>query len=273
MRILIVGGDKRQEYLYDYFCQNQIFCDFLDDDNNKDLIKNIKQYSVVFLPVPLTTDKENIYCKSGKLNIKVNDFFDELSNVNIVFSGNINSEFTETLNKKSVKFFDLLKDESFVKYNAYLTAQGALGLLINNTQSFLCEKNVLVTGFGKVSKALCESLYDNKMNVYVCARKKGDLLLAETLGYKAFDFCDLNSLIHHFDYIFSTVPSQIIDDGAVKRIKKDAVYFELASLPYGAKKEDFKKYSKKYILANALPGKYCAKSWAETTAQYCLNLL
>ena len=103
--------------------------------------------------------------------------------------------------------------------------------------------------------------------------KEKDFLDADQLGYNAVCYNEFNEIISDFDYIFSTVPARVFEEHHIRDMKKSVVYFELASAPYGCDKSLFEKCDKKYIMGNALPGRYCAKSWAEEAVRYCFDNL
>ena len=73
-----------------------------------------------------------------------------------------------------------------------------------------------------------------------------------------------------YDYIFSSVPSEIFGERDILSMKDEAVFFELASYPYGADRNLFIKYNKKYVSGSALPGKYLPTASAKLIADFIL---
>ena len=222
MRILVVGGDKRQEYLCEHLVKSGAECVHLKVDDEKSVLDSIQDYSVVMLPVPMTMDGKTIYSVNSELKLSVKSMLDILSEGQAVIGGRIEEENIRVLKSKEVKYIDLLKDDAFVTFNAYLTAQGALRLLLENTQSLIVNKKALVTGFGKVSKAMCSILHNNGVYVSVCARNSKDLLVADCMGYNTMTFEQLEKKISGYDYIFSTVPAYVIKERHIKSIKKES---------------------------------------------------
>ena len=273
MKILVVGGDKRQEYLCEYLKAGGANCIHLKTDKDNEMVDSIGDFSVVILPVPMSSDGEKIFSTDGKLNFSVDKLLSSLKKGQTIMGGRISEKSKKIINERCAQYFDLLEDDTFVIFNAYLTAQGALRLMLQNTQNYITGKNALVTGFGKVAKAMCSTLNNNGVRVHTCARNKKDLFLADCFGYGTLTFEQLKENIEKFDYIFSTVPAEVIKESHIKSMKKDAVYFELASSPYGARKEYFEKYNKIHVMGNSLPGRFCAVTWAEKTADYCLNAM
>ena len=269
MKILVAGGDERQKYMYEILKEKGVWCDYISSNSNKGLMNNISSYSVIILPVPLSRDNKKIYSSDRKLDIYVDELFGIVNANQFIIGGNIPEQYVSSTHK----CIDLLKQEEFVLFNAFLTAQGALALLLENTQDYLQNKKVLVTGFGKVGKAVCRIMKLNGLDVSVSVRKEKDFLDADQLGYNAVCYNEFNEIISDFDYIFSTVPARIFEEHHIRDMKKSVVYFELASAPYGCDKSLFEKCDKKYIMGNVLPGRYCAKSWAEEAVRYCFDNL
>ena len=134
-------------------------------------------------------------------------------------------------------------------------------------------KKVLITGFGRVAEALALNLRAVGTDVYIIARNPKQLLKARCLGFKTVNFSALGGIVCMFDYIFNTVPHRVFSESDVFRIRDDALYFELASKPYGADRYDFEKHKRKYIPGNALPGRFVPLSAAEIMADFIENTL
>ena len=59
------------------------------------------------------------------------------------------------------------------------------------------------------------------------ARKYADLAMIEGHGYEPLPLDNLKDHIHEFDIIFNTIPSLILDDEILAKVKKDL----LSTLP------------------------------------------
>ena len=87
------------------------------------------------------------------------------------------------------------------------------------------------------------------------ARKYADLAMIEGHGYEPLPLDNLKEHIHEFDIIFNTIPSLILDDEILTKVKKDALIIDLASKPGGIDFDAAKSYGLKVIWALSLPGK------------------
>lgn len=252
-KILILGGDSRQKYLFRLLIENGNEVEHICSDFNKE---QISEANIIILPIPVTKDNELIFCTDGEFNLTIDDFLGYISPSASVFGGMFSLDFEEKLKEKNITYYDFGKDESFTRFNAHLTAQGVLRLLLENAERYLPSKKVLITGYGRISKALVSFLKGLSMDVYIAARSVSQRNEAELFGLKAIDICDIERSVYVFDYIINTVPFQIFSSDAVRNIKQGAVYFEVASRPFGAGEKDFEETGKKYILASQLPGRF-----------------
>lgn len=264
MKILILGGDERQRKLHNLFVQNGYdVTGFTEAYEPEKLNESLQESGTVILPLPVSRDGVYIYSDRKTLEIPLKTVTDELGCNHMLFGGIIRDNLKAQLAQNSVPYFDYYADEAFVSFNAFLTAQCALRLMLENTDEYLMSKRVLITGFGRVAKALAALLKDVGLDVYIAARNDTQKATAYALGYKVLDIYDLSSVIRIFDFTLNTVPHHIIGEREVSLMKDGALYIELASKPYGAKPEYFEKQGKRYLPAASLPGKFCSQSAAE----------
>lgn len=219
--------------------------------------------------VPDTSDKRITYAKSelekfGYISIeneKNADFAvlgvnpEKLDFDIPIFAGNVD--------KNGV--FDYTKDESFAIKNAYLTAEAALSIAIDNSDISLVNAPVLICGYGRIAKAIQRYLEAFTKDITICARSPEQRALAEITGAKAIGFEKLSC--EKYSYIFNTVPHPVFNEKELKTINKDALLIDLASFPGGVDLH-FEKHCKiNIITARGLPGKYSPKSAGIIVAQ------
>ncbi len=257
-KILILGGDLRQEYLSRLLIKNGYCVRHICSDFNQAEIQKTKisEANSIILPLPVTKDDIHIFCSNGEFDFTFDEAIEYISPLASVFGGMFSLEFEKKLKEKSIKYYDFYEDEAFTKFNAHLTAQGILRLLLENAENYIVFKKVLITGYGRISKALANFLKGLSMDIYIAARNSYQRSEAELFGFKAIDIDDIERSVYVFDYIINTVPSKIFSPKAIRNIKPNAVYFEAASRPFGAEKKDFDNTAKKYVLASQLPGRF-----------------
>ena len=263
-RYLIIAGDKRQEYLKNILISKGKDVFHIADSADLKELDTLKKYSHIILPVPMSKDKKTVFSIKEDLRIELELLEAKLLPHHKVFAGGNLSEFHGNVT-------DLMKDKTFKRANALLTAQGALRLLLDNTESYIVGKKALIIGFGDVAETLADLLNKNGLQVHIKARNKIKLISASMLGYDISELTNNGNNLEIYDYIFGTVPSNVVTEKDVKSMKEDAIYFELASAPFTADKDLFIKHNKRYILGSALPGKYLSYSSAELIADFILT--
>lgn len=271
-RFLIIGGDDRQLYLKRKFDENFYDSFHLRRPDDISALDDIDNYSHIILPVPVSKDKLTVY-SSDPLVLNLNVLRDKLQACHIVFGCGFSDEFLNCLEDKNITYYDFMKDKTFKLLNAHLTAQGALRDLLNNTDDVITGKKALIIGFGDVAKTLAVKLKAVGLEVHIAARNKDQLSIAALNGYKTIKLDMIRKSIYMFDFVFGTVPFNILLVDDVKAMGEDSVYFELASAPYTAEKAFFKSFGRKYVLSSSLPGKYLPKASANIIYDFILNNL
>ena len=263
MNYLILGGDERQRKLCRLFSENGYDVTSITDEGEEKLCESLERTDAVILPLPVSRDGITVYSDREPLKIPIKAVMDELTPDKTLFGGIIRDNLKFELAERNVPYVDYYKDEAFVSYNAYLTAQCALRLMLENTEEYLISKRVLITGFGRVAKAVSALLKRVGLDVYIAARNETQKATAYALGYKVLDIYDLSSVIRIFDFTVNTVPYPVFGEQEVSLMKDGALYIELASKPYGAKPGHFEKYGKRHLPAPSLPGRFCSQSAAQ----------
>lgn len=270
--IIILGGDKRQEYIYTVLSEDGYCCELVNNSTEQ-LNEKLSECRYVILPVPASKDNEKIYCKNENFKLNCPTLVEMLSADQIVFGGSLGKELTYQLERKRIVYYDLNSNEDFLVYNAFLTAQGALLLLLSNTEKEVSRCKALITGFGRTGKALSLALSRLNISVTVCARKDSQHNIAQCLGFNTVNYYELIDAVKDKDFIFNTVPERVFASEHIKRMKKNAVYFELASSPYGADKTLFSAYDIKHIDGSSLPGRFVPYSAGEKIAKTIEKLI
>ena len=259
---LILGGDKRQLYLYDILKSKnknvkKIF--LADNDDEYGLTENFKE-NVIILPIPSSTDGENLYTPLINKTVPLNSVTERISNDAILFTGGENPLFTKSKVKKRV---NLLSSETMTLKNALATVEATLSIMISNTSSTIFGSDILVIGYGRIGEILTDYLIGLKGKVSVCARKETARVKGALSGAETFDFDMLYKFLPKFDVIINTVPALILGKGELQHINKNSLVIDLASKPGGIDFEAAKDLKLNTIHALSLPGKYSPLSAAE----------
>ena len=220
MKICIIGKSKRLSTLESnladkgFLVETYKECEHITDEINCDY---------VVLPIP-SINKDGFINTTGR-PIAADDLFSKIPcNTKIITCG-ISSEKHTTI--------DLNTREDFAYLNAVPTAEGAIFTALENSEISLFESNILITGFGRVSKLLADRLRLLCKNITVTARSQRDLSLAEAIGYNCFNLCSFKEKIYEFDLIFQTIPSPIITKEIIEQMNKKSLIIELSSKSAG----------------------------------------
>ena len=257
----VISYNKVQSELCRKLTERGCECQEISFYNTHLLKEHLEGFEDIILPFPSKRENIGFLTEGAELS-------QVLGEKHTVIGGLIEDEIKKDLDEARIPYIDYFENEDYVLKNAFITSQGALRLLLENTESFLVGKNVLITGFGRIGKSLAVMLKALGMNVFVAARSETARAEAEAMGFTAFNLSKMKSTLFYYSFIFNTVPFLIFSDEDIKRIPKSIVYFELASKPYGADRDSFDNYLKKYVAGAALPGKLFPEAVAENIAHF-----
>ena len=271
-KLLILGGDKRQEYMaldllnkgFEISCFG-LFKDFENEDikilNSSDFIKALSSFDAIILPLPTSRDNINVFSQNEKISL---DFL--LQNVRreqAIFAGMMSEEYKSKFFKKGIRVFDYFEREDLKIKNAYPTAQGVLKIILDNEPICLNRLKCLVTGCGKTAQTIALMLKNLGSDVTIAARKCGDLAWAQNNKMNGIYLKDLPKNKLDFDVAINTVPSLILTDEVIANLNKNCLLIEIASKPYGIDFEASEKHKINCIIAGSLPGKTAPKTAGE----------
>lgn len=243
----IIYGDKRQTFLCDladgYF-DNVFTYNVPDWDNTFNSIKTtIENADYIILPINFET---NGYI----FGIERNEFVKMCINKTVI-CGNADCFY----GKPELNVFDYCKDEAFQINNAALTAEAAISTAVTSCDGSLYNSKCLISGSGRIAKILAGFLKPIAGDITITARNTTELLMLKIYGFNTVVLKNLSEL-NDYDYIFNTVPFRIFDSRLLKTMKKDCVYIELASAPYGIDAYFAENNGINIIKAGGLPGKF-----------------
>ena len=169
------------------------------------------------------------------------------------------------------KVYDYTAREEFALYNAELTAEGALGILINDYEGAVCGSRVLVTGYGRIGRLTARYLSAMGADVTAAARRLSDRARAALDGFEPSAYGNLD--YSRYAIIINTVPARIFGKNAVDRMREDVFLIDLASLPGGFDTDRVKQRELSFIHALSLPGKTAPLSAGRVIRDSVMNIL
>lgn len=167
--------------------------------------------------------------------------------------------------------FDYNKEQAFLLSNAYLTAEGAISLFKENSPKALLDSEILITGYGRIGKALHKLLNAYGADVSVCTRSPSGKAQAKYNKAKCIELYNLSD--YHFDAIFNTVPKIIFSKGEIQSLDETTLYIELASFPGGIDKLTAGSMNIKLVDGKQLPLRYSPESAGCLIAKTVLSMI
>ncbi len=262
-KLLVMGGDRRMEYAAatlaaDFDVSTYGFAE-------SPPVWEIGQADILVLPyLSLRGDYLNTPTLSQKIPAVAS--LDMLRYGGVVFGGGLPPKFLSYCSDRAARVFDFFDDEELTLRNALLTAEGALEILLRETDCAVNGSEVLIFGFGRVGKACASVLASLGAEVTVSARSEKARADAAAIGYKTAKIGDLNALCAA-DAVINTVPQRIIAKAEISAMKKEAMILDLASAPYGVDFEAARELGIRATTAPGLPGKTAPKTAGELIAR------
>jgi len=152
------------------------------------------------------------------------------------------------------------QDETFLRANARLTAEGAVARAMGRQGVALLDAVCVITGFGRIGQELAVRLVAMHAFVVVCARSEAQMRMAHDVGAHPVPLSEIASACRRADVIFNTVPAHVLGKAALERIPEGTMVIELASPPYGMNIELARHMGVSVFMESGLPGRYAPQS-------------
>ncbi|MDR2356565.1 MAG: dipicolinate synthase subunit DpsA [Oscillospiraceae bacterium] len=208
----------------------------------------------VVLPLPLAT-REGVLVTplSGGL-YTAREIFAALSPEQVICAGKVDDASRETAGSMGLEIIDYIEREELAVANAVATAEGAVQLMMEETDVTLCRLNVLVIGFGRIGKLLCHRLRGMGAYVTAAARDYADIAWIRAYGYEAADTGRLEGYLSKFDVVVNTAPSRVLGYSRLRELKHGCLCLDLASRPGGVDFAAATRLGIKAVWSLGLPG-------------------
>jgi dipicolinate synthase subunit A len=223
----------------------------LDNDTAETLAEAVRGAEYVILPLPAEREAGRINAPLWDRTVTTEKLFSVLTPTQTVLAGKVEPTLTETARQAGVTVYDYFRQEEFTVMNAAATAEGAVQVIMANTDRTLAGARCLVIGFGRIGKLLCRKLDALGAIVTASARKPADLAWINACGYSSADTGALSGALGGCDVIVNTVPSMVLDAKSLNYVNRSCFCLDLSSPPYGI---DLDAAGKLGIAAQRAPG-------------------
>ena len=267
MEFWILGGDERNRWAAEYLCG---------------IGHEVHTFGVPGCsdePMPLYMERTVLPFPSfqgallrGVSAIPIEEILHRVDGDSTIFGGLIGT-WARAFAHRKARVFDLYGSEPLTTANAVPTAEGAICLATEHSPITLHGANCLVLGYGRVGKILAAKLQALSAHVTVALRKAADQALAEALGLATDQICVYSRGLTQYDFVFNTVPAEVLTGEQMACLRKDCVLLELASAPGGFSRTQCEALGLTCCHAPGLPGKFAPKTAGILYAQSILTLL
>ena len=272
--ITVLGGDPRQRYLAARlmaggFCVETCQVPGLPD-SSAGLHAALCRAQAVALPMPALTSDH--WIRAEPHPIPLISVLESLSPGTVVFGGPFDAA-AETFAQYPVILSDYTKSAALAAGNAVPTAEGAIQLAMERLSTTLSGSRCLVTGFGRIGKALATRLRGLFAHVTVAARKPEDRAMAAALGFTPETTGVYLRGLAQYDCIFNTVPAPVFLPEHLAAMRPDCLIVDLASAPGGLPADAAHFETPVYLPAPGLPGKVAPAAAAALLYDHILAVL
>ena len=275
MNISVIGGDLRIIRLIEMYEREEKIDNIYtygleryfekgEENNSKikvcnSLEETVKKSKYIISSMPFSKDKVTVNAPFSDKEIQIEDLFKQLLGKTFI-AGGITKEYIDISIMNKINFIDLLENEKLTILNAIPTVEGTIKLAIEKREETIHESNVLICGYGRIGKILCEKFGSLGAIVYASARKETDLAWIREKRYFPLKYNELSDYLNRFDIVINTVPTIILKQEELSKLRKDVLIIDLASKPGGIDKEYAKKIGLNVITALGIPGKELPKT-------------
>lgn len=215
----------------------------------------LKEADVVVLPVVGCNDQGVIGAPfSSKELVLEKELFSVLRPGIPVYTGMAKAYLKQIGAECGFRIIELLERDDVAIYNSIPTAEGAVMMAIQHTDTTIHGSNCVVLGMGRTGFTLARTLQGLGANVKVGLRRKADAARAVQMGWKPFVATDLTAYTSEIDLIFNTIPTMIVTAQMISKLPRHTVIIDLASAPGGTDFRFAEKRGIKALLAPGLPG-------------------
>lgn len=274
----ILGGDRRQIALaesvaadgYPVMAFGFDGVEFSREIKKAGIEQVVAQSNTIILPLPVTSDGKNLKMDFSAEKIPLNDSFAQLLQGKQVFGGMMGRLYLTSDAWESVDTYDYYTREDFAVQNVVPTAEGAIGIAMQEYPGTISGSRCLVAGFGRIGKILAWMLRGIGASVTVSARKQSDIAWIASYGYHSILTGEIGG---KFDIVFNTIPAVIFDRKVLARMHGRPLIIDLASPPGGVDYEAAEDCGFHVIHALSLPGKVAPKAAGEIIKRTIYNIM
>ena len=261
---LFLGGDRRIIYAAELISRSGAISAV---GLGEDFPPPEGKYSRIVLPLPFSRDGENINAPLADSPLPLSLVAEYAQCGGTVYSGGSSETLERLCSENDLRLVNYFAGEELTLKNALLTAEGAVSLLISSSDDALFNSSAVITGYGRIACYLARLLREFRCRVTIAARSPVQRERAILDGFCALPASLAGLAAESADFIINTVPAELFSAECFGRIRKTALYMELATKPAQPERSLAEAAGIKYVMAAGLPGKFSPRTAGEAIAQ------
>lgn len=277
IRFGVLGGDFRYKLLYNLLKENGYsvvsYCNRFLDSEYSDIEGFLENSDVIIGPIPTSRDNKKLALSDCE-DIEIEYIFEQMfrKNINIYIGGVIGRSVKKIAEARGIRAYDFFEMEEVAVKNAIPTAEGAIQTAMQESIRTLFGSKVLVLGYGRCGKILSNMLKGIGADVAVTYRNERDNAYIKAYGYKAINLSEIKSYIADFDFVFNTIPAEILNNQVLKKMNRSTIIIDLAQAPGGTSFNYARDLNIKALYCPGLPGRVAPYTAAEILKEAVLNI-
>ncbi len=265
MKIIVCGGDERSVRLIGHLLKagHKVSALCLEKAALLDGCRTAEEpetADAVILPVPAAGESGLLNAPLGSTPCRIEYILDRAGDGAFIIGGRLSAQIVRAAKERGQSVHDYMLMPEFTAKNAAITAEGAISRLMDSSEGALCDKRILVVGWGRIGKLLLKKLGALCPSVYLMSANPEARALASELGFPSLAPNCGAGILHGFDAVINTAPAPVIPE--LCALKESCRLFELASAPGGIDVQEAGRAGLKCTVLRALPGKYAPESAA-----------
>jgi dipicolinate synthase subunit A len=214
-----------------------------------------------------------VIAETGEMVRIDRSFLSDLSETACVVVGRAGSFLKEEAAAADIELHELLGRDDFALHNAVPTAEGAIWEAMKRSDVTVAGSNTHVVGYGRCGKVLANHLQGLNSTVTVVSQTSEKRAEAAALGFQDQPLEYWDDLVGQADFIFNTVPAQLVDAAMLARTRDSVVIIDIASAPGGVDFQAAHDLGREAVLTPSLPGKQAPRTAGIAMARVIRELL
>lgn len=278
----ILGGDLRQCYLAEYItnkgynvtCFGTLPFSYASSHVTwaDTLAEAVCHTDFILCPVPFSTNNNFINAPAlAPIQLSFEELLQHISPGQQIIGGAIPAAFLLACREKQIPVWDFMTEETFLKDNASLTAEGLLAHLLDSTPFSLTGRKILLLGYGRCGTEIGRLLLHFDTDILAVEQDKTRRIAARMDGLSALKHYPDEAELSSFDMVINTIPASVLSKEQLALLPSHCHFFDIASAPFGIPKDILSDLKINYICCPGIPGKKMPQTAGEYIGKVILE--